>query len=279
MPVSAKSASVPAGSWPAGMPSAPPASWLPAAGRAGRSTLRTEDSDTPAAAAIAALPAPWRSSSRICSITCGVSFEARCGPLAAGTRPATPPPASALAHRHTLTGITPNACATCTCVAAFSWTNWTAASRRAASSSASHANVASPCTHTTPPPSGPATTPTPGAISAASRGRSGSGTWVSIRAIIPPPPAAANLSSIIVEMWRRSNPRGTGKGIKDQIGRPATTCNRATMSGALGLRAGDRGPGSLPRSKCRLPAWNGLAAQQRLAARPSGPRPARNTGV
>ncbi len=30
-------------------------------------------------------------------------------------------------------------------------------------------------------------------------GRSGSGTWVSIRAIIPPPPAAANLSSIIAE--------------------------------------------------------------------------------
>ena len=216
---------VPAGSWPAGTPSA--------AGRAGRSTLRTEDSDTPVAAAIAALPAPWRSSSRICAITCGVSFEARCGPLAAGTRPATPPPASAFAHRHTLTGITPNACATCTCVAAFSWTSWTAASRRAASSPASHANVASPCTHTTPLPSGPLTTPTPGAISAASCGRSGSGTWVSIRAIIPPPPAAANLSSIIAEMWRRSKPRGTGKGIKDQISRPATPRNQAAMSGAL----------------------------------------------
>ena len=40
----------------------------------------------------------------------------------------------------------------------------------------------------------------PGAISAASRGSSGNGTWVSIRAIIPPPPAAANLSSIIAEM-------------------------------------------------------------------------------
>ena len=144
---------VPAGSWPAGTPSA--------AGRAGRSTLRTEDSDTPVAAAIAALPAPCRSSSRICAITSGVSFEARCGPLAAGTRPATPPPASALAHRHTLTGITPNACATCTCVAAFSWTSWTAASRRAASSPASHANVASPCTHTTLLPSGPLTMPTP----------------------------------------------------------------------------------------------------------------------
>ena len=95
---------VPAGSWPAGTPSAP--------GRAGRSALRTEDSDIPVAAAIAALPAPWRSSSRICAITSGVSFEARWGPLAAGTRPATPPSASALAHRHTLTGITPNASAT-----------------------------------------------------------------------------------------------------------------------------------------------------------------------
>ena len=71
--------------------------------------------------------------------------------------------------------------------------------------------VASPCTHTTPLPSGPLTTPSPGAISAASCGRSGSGAWVSIRAIIPPPPAAANLSSIIAEMWRGSKPRGTGK--------------------------------------------------------------------
>ena len=58
------------------------------------------------AAAIAALPAPWRSSSRIRSTTSGVSL------------PATPPPASAFAHHHTLTGITPNACATCTWVAA-----------------------------------------------------------------------------------------------------------------------------------------------------------------
>ena len=211
----------------------PAASGLPAAGRAGRSTLRTEDSDTPVAAAIAAFPAPPRSSSRICSMTSGVSFEARCGPLTAGTRAATPPRASALAHRHTLTGITPNACATCTWVAALSWTIWTAASRRDASSPASHANVASPCTHTTPPPSGPATTPTPGAISAASRGRSGSGTWVSIRPIIPPPPAAENLSSIIAEMWRRGKHRSTGKQIKDQISKPATPRNQAAMSGAL----------------------------------------------
>ena len=217
-----------AGSWPAGTPSA-----LPAAGRAGRSTPRTEDSDTPAAAAIAALPAPCRSSSRIRPITCGVSFEARCGPLMAGTRPATPPPASALAHRHTLTGITPNACATCTWVAAFSCTSWTAASRRAASSPASHANVASPCTHTTPPPSGPAATPTPGAISAASRGSSGNGTWVSIRAIIPPHSATVNLSSIIAERRRENKPPHTGKRTKDQISSPATPRNQAAMSGAM----------------------------------------------
>ena len=123
----------------------------------------------------------------------------------------TPPPASALAHRHTLTGITPKASATCTCVAAFSCTSWTAASRRAASSPASHANVASPCTHTTPPPSGPATTPTPGAISAASCGSSGSGTWVSIRAIIPPHSATANLSSIIAERRRGNKRQHAGK--------------------------------------------------------------------
>ena len=220
--------SVSAGSWPAGMP--------PAGGPAGRSTLRTEDSDTPAAAAIAALPAPCSLSSRIRATTSGVSFEARCGPLAAGTRPATPSADSALAHRHMLTGITPNACATCTWVAAFSCTSCTAASRRPASSPASHANVASPCTHTTPPPSGPAATPTPGAISAASPGSSGNGTWVSIRAIIAPQSAAANISSIFANKLRENTHRHAGNRTKDQISRPATPRNQAAMSGALGSR-------------------------------------------
>ena len=40
---------------------------------------------------------------------------------------------------------------------------------------ASHVNVASPCTHITPLPSGPVTMPMPGAISAASPGSSGNG--------------------------------------------------------------------------------------------------------
>ena len=144
-----------------------------------------------------ALLRPCPSSSRIRATTPGISFEARRGPLRSGTRPATPPAASALSHRHTLTGITPNASATCAWVAAFSFHSCTAASRRPASSPASHANVASPCTHITPLPSGPVTMPTPGAISAASPGSSGNGTWVSIRAIIPPQSAAANLSSIL----------------------------------------------------------------------------------
>ena len=100
---------------------------------------------------------PRPSSSRIRATTPGVSFEGRRGPLRSGTRPATPPAASAFSHRHTLTGITPNASATCAWVAAFSLCSCTAASRRPASSPASHANVASPCTHTTPPPSGQAT--------------------------------------------------------------------------------------------------------------------------
>ena len=52
--------------------------------------------------------------------TCGVSFDARRGPLPSGTSPATPPRSSARAHRHTVTGITPNAAATCSWLAAFS---------------------------------------------------------------------------------------------------------------------------------------------------------------
>ena len=154
-----------------------------------------------------ALPRPCPSSSRIRATTPGVSFEARRGPLRSGTRPATPPAASALSHRHTLTGITPNASATCAWVAAFSFHSCTAASRRPASSPASHANVASPCTHITPLPSGPVTMPTPGAISAASPGSSGNGTWVSIRAIIPPQSAAANLSSILAGQCRQNTHR------------------------------------------------------------------------
>ena len=198
-PPAARSAAGPAPAPPPGTP--PPA---------GRSTLRTDDSDTPAAAAIPALPRPCPSSSRIRATTAGVSFEARRGPLRSGTSPATPPAASAFSHRHTLTGITPNASATCAWVAAFSLCSCTAASRRPASSPASHANVASPCTHITPLPSGPVTMPTPGAISAASPGSSGNGTWVSIRAIIPSPPAASNLSSIIADQCRRTHTDTTG---------------------------------------------------------------------
>ena len=184
-----------------------------------------------------ALPRPCPCSSRIRATTAGVSFEARRGPLRSGTRPATPPAASALSHRHTLTGITSNASATCAWVAAFSFHSCTAASRRPASSPASHANVASPCTHITPLPSGPVTMPTPGAISAASPGSSGNGTWVSIRAIIPPQQAAANLSSIIAEPCRQNTHRHDRNKENDQISSPATSRNRAAMSGALGLAA------------------------------------------
>ena len=227
----AVSACPPAARSAAGPAAAPPPGTSPPAGR---STLRTDDSDTPAAAAIPALARPRPSSSRIRATTPGVSFEARRGPLRSGTRPATPPAASALSHRHTLTGITPNAPATCAWVAAFSFHSCTAASRRPASSPASHANVASPCTHITPLPSGPVTMPTPGAISAASPGSSGNGTWVSIRAIIPPPPAASNLSSIIADQRRQNTHRRDRNKENNQISSPATSCNRAAMSGALG---------------------------------------------
>ena len=71
------------------------------------------------------------SSSGIRATTPGVSFEARRGPLRSGTRPARPPAASAFSHRHTLTGITPNASATRAWVAAISFHSCTAASRRA----------------------------------------------------------------------------------------------------------------------------------------------------
>ena len=183
---------------------------------AARSTLRTDVSDTPAAAAMAALRIPCPSSSRIRATFCGVSAEGRRGPLRSGMRAATPPAASAFAHRHTLTGITPNPAATCACDAAFSCHSCTPASRRAASSPASHANVASPCTQTTPPPSGPSTTPTPGAISLASPGSSGNGSWVSIPAMIPPQSAAVNLSSIFADQRRESTDRHAGKHGKDQ---------------------------------------------------------------
>src|SRR5206468_12958364 len=76
-------------------------------------------------------------------------------------------------------------------------TSCTAATPRPASSPASQANVASPCTDTSPPPP-PVTSPTPGAISAAPAGSSGKGSWVSIPAIIhpiPPGPATALIIS------------------------------------------------------------------------------------
>ena len=151
---------------------------------------------------MAALRIPCPSSSRISATFCGVSREGRCGPLRSGIRAATPPAARSFCHRHKVSGITPNAAATCVCLAAFSCSSCTAASRRAASSPASHANVASPCTQTTPPPSGLSATPAPGAISLASTGSSGNGSWVSILAMIPPQSAALNLSSIFADKRR-----------------------------------------------------------------------------
>lgn len=52
-----------------------------------------------------------------------VSFEARRGPLRAGTSPATPPAASAWSQRQTVAGSTPNADATCAWLAARSRTS------------------------------------------------------------------------------------------------------------------------------------------------------------
>ena len=147
--------------------------------------MRTVNVDTPHPAAITASFLPWASSSRIRSASSGVSFHAPRGPFRAGTSPATPSSRRARSHRHTVTGSVSNAAATCLWAAARSLTSCTAARRRAASSPASQAKVASPCTHTTPPPS-LATTPTPGAISSASPGSHGSGTWTSIAVIIPP---------------------------------------------------------------------------------------------
>jgi hypothetical protein len=78
--------------------------------------------------------------------------------------------------------------------------------------------------------------PTPGAISAASPGSSGNGTWVSIRAIVPPQSAAANLSSILADPCRQNTHRHDRNKQNDQISSPATSRNRAAMSGALGPR-------------------------------------------
>ena len=113
--------------------------------------MRTLNVDTPVAAAICAQGLARASSPRSGPPPRGVSFDAPFGPRRAGTSPATPPAASAWSHRQTVAGSTPNASATWAWEAARSRTSCTAASRRPASSPASHANVASPCTITSPP--------------------------------------------------------------------------------------------------------------------------------
>ncbi|HJY58750.1 MAG TPA: hypothetical protein VJ418_20430 [Streptosporangiaceae bacterium] len=59
------------------------------------SALRTVNVDTPVAAAISLRVAPAASSSPIRAASCAVSLEAPFGPRREGTRPATPPAASA----------------------------------------------------------------------------------------------------------------------------------------------------------------------------------------
>ncbi len=156
-----------------------------AAGRAGTrpSAVRTANAETPHSFATAACDFPAPASSLILPASSGVSFDGPFGPRRAGSSPASPPRRYASAHRHTVTGPAPNAAATCCCVAAFSSVSCTAASRRPASSPASQQNVIIPCNCTAPPPSGSATSPTPGATSAAPAGSHGSGAWASLAAI------------------------------------------------------------------------------------------------
>ena len=160
--------------------------------------MRTANVETSHSAATAAWDFPAAASSLILAVSSGVSFEGPFGPRRAGSSPASPSRRYASAHRHTVTGPVPNAAATCCCVAAFSSASCTAASRRPASSPAAQQNVVSPCTHTTPPPSGHDASPTPGATSSASAGSHGSGAWVSLAAIS----ASRNRPPILHKFYR-----------------------------------------------------------------------------
>src|SRR6266498_3433520 len=221
------------------------------------SAARTLKVDTPVAAAIWRSRMPCPSSPAIRATISGVSFDARRGPLRAGTSPATPPVVRAWSHRQMVAGSTPNASATCPWLAAFSRTSCTAASRRPASSPASHANVASPCTHTSPPP-GPVTTPTPGAISSAAAGSSGRGSWVSIPAIIHPIPQP----SILAYIFLQNGPERTQMTRKTADQSAKDTRTARSMSGAPGL------------PECRPPV-QGRPGQAGRGDRLPGPQPTR----
>ena len=123
--------------------------------------------------------------------------------------------------------------------AARSRTSCTAASRRPASSPASQAKVARPCTVTSPLPSSPAARPTPGAISAAPSGSSGRGSWLSMRAIIHSSRRPCHCTNFLTERGGRSpaTPRKTRKNRnKSRSGQDralVTPSQQVAMSGAL----------------------------------------------
>jgi hypothetical protein len=68
-----------------------------------------------------------------------VSFDLRLGPLRSASSPATPASASRVSQRRTVAGVTANASATSSWVAALIRISDTAANRRAAASSTSQA--------------------------------------------------------------------------------------------------------------------------------------------
>ncbi len=213
----------------------PPAGASAAEGRAGirPSAVRTANVETPHSAATAACDFPAAASSLIFSVSSGVSFDGPFGPRRAGSSPASPSRRYASAHRHTVTGPAPNAAAACFCVAAPISVSCTAASRRPASSPAAQQNVIIPCTHTAPPPSGNDTSPTPGAISAASAGNHGSGAWASLAAI----PASPGRPPILHELYRQFGPDTAGNTRKDskkaQARHLVTPRQQTAMSGVL----------------------------------------------
>src|SRR5664280_1134979 len=115
---------------------------------------------------------PAASAATICVRNCAVSLLGRFGPDCSGTSAATPLPAKAPTHRHSVVSLTPNPDATSLAEAIFVVTSCTAANRRPARSQQPKVKLTSPNTNTTPP-SGPSSSPTDGPIERACAGSKG----------------------------------------------------------------------------------------------------------
>src|SRR5665811_796154 len=117
------------------------------------SARRTVVTDTPTASATACNVAPPLRRPRMSATMSSLNREGPLGPRLRQARPAAPEASSSLHQRHNVTVETANAAATSSNDAALIRTSWTAASRRPASSPASHTKDSSPRMNTRPPSS------------------------------------------------------------------------------------------------------------------------------